>query len=76
MSCPNNECISNKDKVLYREANNFGGVFNKNSGLLIAQHYCINCGENHHKYQSYKIYVRRNNKDKLNFKDLNIKKEN
>ena len=75
MSCPNKDCISNKNEVLFEEANKLGGTFDKNSGFLTSQHYCNNCGGNYHEYKNYKVYVRKNKKDKLNFKDLNINKD-
>lgn len=72
MVCPNPECISNKDSQILKESNNYGGVLNKNSGLIIAQHYCLNCGSNFHRYKNYRIYVRKTEKDSISFKDLQI----
>jgi len=74
-ACPNPDCLSNKNERVFEEANKFGGVFNKDSGLLISQQYCIKCGNDTHRYQNYKIYVRKINKDKIDFKDLGIKQE-
>ena len=58
MMCPNPNCISNKDEEVKKEANELGGCFNKNSGLLIAQQYCLTCGSQYHRYKNYKILVR------------------
>jgi len=70
--CPNENCISNKDSNINKEANSFGGVFNKNSGLLIAQQYCLNCGSQKHQYKSYKVFIRSVNTNEIILKDLNL----
>lgn len=57
MACANDECLSNTDKKLSAEINDYGGVFNKNSGFLISQQYCLNCGSQIHEYRSYRIKV-------------------
>tara|TARA_Y100000031_G_C8211807_1_gene381371 strand:+ start:107 stop:754 length:648 start_codon:yes stop_codon:yes gene_type:complete len=72
MVCPNPDCLSNKDNTLKEEANGYGGVFNKNSGLRITQQYCLNCGSKHHRYKNYKIYVRLANTKEVKFEDLKI----
>jgi len=72
MVCPNPNCVSNKDSQILQEANNYGGVLNKNSGLIIAQHYCLNCGSNFHRYKNYKIYVRKIEKENVPFNELKI----
>jgi len=72
MVCPNKNCISNTNKEVFKEANDYGGVFNKNSGLLISQQYCLNCGSKYHKYKNYEIYVRSTKSSKIDFKKLNI----
>jgi hypothetical protein len=63
MVCPNPECISNKDETLLNEINRYGGVFNKKSGFLISQQYCLYCGSQSHKYKSYTIRVITTNSD-------------
>lgn len=57
LACPNENCISNRDKELAKEINKFGGVFNKKSGFLISQQYCLYCGSQLHVYKNYKIKV-------------------
>lgn len=76
MVCPNPDCISNKNKTIFSEANGYGGVFNKNSGLLIAQQYCLTCGSKYHTYKNYDIYVIKSNKEELDFKELKINPDN
>ena len=70
MACPNPECISNKDRELQTEINEFGGVFNKESGFLISQQYCLYCGSQSHKYRNHKISVITTHSDVLLFKDI------
>ena len=72
MACPNPDCLSNNDDTVKEEANDFGGVFDKNSGLRIAQQYCLNCGSKHHRYKNYKIYVRSVNTKEVKVEDLKI----
>ena len=72
MMCPNENCISNKDKKINEEANGFGGVFNKDSGLLIAQQYCLNCGSQKHHYKDYKIFIRSIKTMETSLKELNF----
>jgi hypothetical protein len=72
MVCPNPKCVSNTNKDLFSSANSYGGVFNKESGLLIAQQYCLTCGSKHHIYKNHSIYVRVSNKKEINFNDLEI----
>jgi len=55
--CPNKDCISNKDEELLKEINKYGGVFNKKSGFLISQQYCLYCGSQYHVYKTYRIKV-------------------
>ena len=57
MVCPNPDCISNKDEALLKEINGYGGVFNRQSGFLISQQYCLYCGSQYHSYKNYKIRV-------------------
>jgi len=72
MMCPNPDCISNTDEEIRREANSFGGCFNKKSGLLIAQQYCLNCGSQYHKYKSFKIIIRTIDSPKVKISSLNF----
>jgi len=72
MACPNEACLSNTDEKIREQANGFGGVFNNESGLLIAQQYCLKCGSNLHRYATYEIYVRKVNKNTLTLKELNL----
>lgn len=57
MVCPNPDCISNQNPKLLEEINSYGGVFNKNSGFLISQQYCLYCGSQFHIYKNYKIKI-------------------
>ena len=57
MACPNVDCISNKDDELSKEINQYGGVFDKESGFLISQQYCLYCGSQSHVYWNYTIKV-------------------
>lgn len=76
MVCPNQDCISNKNTAIFSEANDYGGVFNKESGLLISQQYCLTCGSKYHTYKNYDIYVRTSNIEELDFKELKINPDN
>ena len=76
MVCPNPECLSNTNANIFKVANAFGGVFNKESGFLIAQQFCLSCGSKHHTYKNYEIYVRVISKDSGDFKELNIDSNN
>jgi len=58
MICANKNCLSNTDSGVFNEIKKFGGVFNKNSGFLISQQYCLNCGSQCHQYLTYRIYVK------------------
>jgi len=71
MMCPNQNCISNKNINLLNEINNYGGVFNKNSGMQISQQYCYNCGGHLHFYKTYKLkFMATNNPEKINLLEL------
>jgi len=72
MVCANPDCLSNKDPEINKEANGYGGVFNKDSGLLIAQQYCLNCGSKHHIYKTYEIFVRKVSNSRVYFSELEI----
>lgn len=72
MMCPNENCISNKDNEINKEANGFGGVFNRDSGLLIAQQYCLNCGSQKHQYKDYKVFIRIIDTKEFTLQDLNL----
>ena len=72
MMCPNENCISNKDQDINKEANEFGGVFNKDSGLLIAQQYCLNCGSQKHRYKDYKVFIMPTKVKDMSLNDLNL----
>ena len=72
MVCPNPDCLSNTNKDISKEANKYGGIFNKESGLSIAQQFCLSCGSKHHTYKNYEIHVRVADKDEIEFKKLNI----
>lgn len=65
MACPNENCISNTDAELSTEINQFGGVFDKESGFLISQQYCLYCGSQVHVYRDYKVKVITVASDKL-----------
>lgn len=75
MSCPNPNCVSNKNETILAESNRLGGVFNKDSGFLIAQQQCLNCGSKHHEYKNYKIYVRSVGSTEIRFNDLEIESD-
>ncbi len=70
LTCPNNDCISNKNKELSGEINKLGGVFNKLSGFLIAQQYCLNCGSQEHIYKNYIIRVITTTSDVLSTNEI------
>ena len=75
MTCPNPDCLSNTDTDILSEANKFGGVFNKNSGLLISQQYCLNCGSKSHVYKTFRIFVRAVKSKTVKFDTLEINRE-
>lgn len=58
LACQNKNCFSNTNHKLKSFINSRGGVFNKDSGMLISQQYCLNCGNDLHKYKTYKILLR------------------
>lgn len=76
MVCPNPDCLSNTDNTVFKEAKKYGGVFNKNSGLLIAQQFCLSCGSKYHVYKNYEIYIRVVEKDVIDFKELDLNPRN
>jgi len=69
--CCNDECITNQNYDIFKEK---GGVFGNNVKARIAMQYCLNCGSNHHKYETFKIFLKRFEKDEFYFEDLGIKK--
>ena len=75
MMCSNPDCLSNKDIEIKNRVYKLGGVFDKNSGLLIAQQYCINCGSNFHEYKNYKIVIRIVNDEEFDYDSLNINED-
>jgi DNA-directed RNA polymerase subunit RPC12/RpoP len=72
MVCPNEECISNKDVELSKEINQYGGVFNKESGFLISQQYCLYCGSQSHMYKNYTIRVITTTSDVLSMNEIDL----
>lgn len=71
-SCPNSICISNTEHAIKAIIDRRGGVFNKDSGMLISQQYCLNCGSNQHIYKTYKIIVRDTETKNVSKEDLRI----
>lgn len=80
LACPNPDCISNTDNQLSQEIKELGGVFNKESGFLISQQYCLFCGSQLHKYMNYKVKVIETVPDSISLEatrlDPTISKEN
>ncbi len=70
MTCPNEDCISNTNKDLSSEIKKYGGVFNKESGLLISQQYCLYCGSQLHTYKNFKIKVITTTSDVVGLEDI------
>jgi len=58
LECPNPKCLSNTNKKLKKLVNAKGGVFDKDSGFLISLQYCLKCGNQHHRYQVRKLFIK------------------
>ena len=65
---------------MHNEIKELGGIFNKKSGFLIAQQYCLACGHDLHTYKCFKIFLRKINytetkEEKISLKHLKIENE-
>lgn len=72
MACTNEDCVSNKDGELSKEINQYGGVFDKESGFLISQQYCLYCGSQSHVYKNYTVKVTTATSDELSADEISL----